>query len=69
MIFPVYLLVKYLAYSWWCYLGLRWLRDRKSVGAGFAFGSVRLGLGMIFGVVILCDRRHAASQCAGEFFS
>ena len=52
MIFPVYVLVKYLAYSLWCYLGLRWLRDRKSVGAGVAFGSVRLGLGMIFGVGI-----------------
>ena len=44
--------MKYLAYSIWCYLGLRWLRDRKSVGAGIAFGSVRLGLGMIFGVGI-----------------
>jgi hypothetical protein len=52
MIFPVYILVKYLAYSIWCYLGLRWLRDRESVGAGIAFGSVRLGLGMIFGVGI-----------------
>ena len=52
MIFPVYVLVKYLAYSLWCYLGLRWLRDRKSFGAGVAFGSVRLGLGMIFGVGI-----------------
>lgn len=52
MIFPVYILVKYLAYSMWCYLGLRWLRDSKSTGAGIAFGSVRLGLGMIFGVGI-----------------
>lgn len=52
MIFPVYILVKYLSYSIWCYLGLRWLRDSKSVGAGVAFGSVRLGLGMIFGVGI-----------------
>ena len=52
MIFPVYVLVKYLAYSLWCYLGLRWLRDKKSIGAGVAFGSVRLGLGMMFGVAI-----------------
>jgi len=52
MIFPVYVLVKYLAYSIWCYLGLRWLRGKNSVGAGMAFGSVRLGLGMIFGVSI-----------------
>src|SRR6202012_5343781 len=52
MIFPLYVLGKYLAYSLWCYLGLRWLRDRKSVGAGFGYGSARLGLGMIFGVGI-----------------
>ena len=52
MIFPVYVLGKYLAYSIWCYLGLRWLRNRTSVGAGAAFGSVRLGLGMIFGIAI-----------------
>ena len=52
MIFPVYVLGKYLAYSIWCYLGLRWLRDKKSAGAGMAFGSVRLGLGIIFGVAI-----------------
>jgi hypothetical protein len=49
MIFPVYVLGKYLAYSIWCYLGLRWLRDKKSVAAGIGFGSARLGLGMIFG--------------------
>jgi hypothetical protein len=52
MIFPVYVLGKYLVYSIWCYLGLRWLRDKKSAGAGMAFGSVRLGLGIIFGVAI-----------------
>jgi hypothetical protein len=52
MIFPVYVLVKYLAYSIWCYLGLRWLREKTSAGAGMAFGSVRLGLGIIFGVGI-----------------
>jgi hypothetical protein len=52
MIFPGYVLVKYLAYSIWAYLGLRWLRGRTSPSAGVAFGSVRLGLGLIFGVGI-----------------
>ena len=52
MIFPVYVLGKYLAYSIWCYLGLRWLRDTRSIGTGVAFGSVRLGLGLIFGISI-----------------
>jgi hypothetical protein len=52
MIFPVYVLGKYLAYSLWCYFGLWWLRDRRSAGTGLGFGAVRLGLGMIFGVGI-----------------
>ena len=52
MIFPVYVLGKYLAYSIWCYLGLRWLRDKNSVAAGIGFGSARLGLGIIFGGTI-----------------
>jgi len=52
MILPVYVLGKYLSYSIWCYLGLRWLRRKSSAGTGMAFGSVRLGLGIIFGVAI-----------------
>ena len=52
MILPVYVLGKYLAYSIWCYLGLRWLRGKNSTGTGMAYGSVRLGLGIIFGVAI-----------------
>jgi hypothetical protein len=50
--FPVYVLVKYLAYSAWCYFGLRWLRERKSIASGLGFGSVRLGLGILFGAGI-----------------
>ena len=45
------MLGKYLAYSIWCYLGLRWLATEVG-GTGMAFGSVRLGLGIIFGVAI-----------------
>lgn len=48
--FPIYILSKYVAYSIWCYWGLRWLREQASVGAGLRFGFVRLGLGILFGV-------------------
>ena len=52
LLLPTYVLLKYLAYSAWCYLGLRWLRDQKSALAGMGYGSVRLGLGILFGVGI-----------------
>jgi len=52
ILFPVYVLVKYLAYSAWSYFGLRWLRERTSIPSGLGFGSVRLGLGILFGAGI-----------------
>jgi hypothetical protein len=52
IVFPIYVLLKYLSYCAWCYLGLRWLRQRNSMAAGMGFGSVRLGLGILFGVGI-----------------
>jgi ABC-type Na+ efflux pump permease subunit len=52
IVFPVYVLVKYLAYSAWCYFGLRRLRQRKSIASGLGFGSARLGLGILFGAGI-----------------
>jgi hypothetical protein len=52
LVFPFYVLLKFLAYSGWCYLGLRALHQQSSIGKGVGFGSVRLGLGMLFGVAI-----------------
>ena len=52
ILFPVYVLLKYLAYSTWCYFGFRWLRQQSSIGSGLGFGFVRLGLGILFGVAI-----------------
>jgi hypothetical protein len=49
-IYPIYFIVKYLAYCWWCYYGLKLLRNQSSIGAGVGFGSARLGLGMLFGI-------------------
>jgi hypothetical protein len=49
LVFPFYVLLKFLAYSGWCYLGLRALHQQSSI---VGFGSVRLGLGMLFGVAI-----------------
>ncbi len=50
--FPVYVIVKYLSYLAWCYYGLKLLRGQASIGTVVAFGSARLGLGIVFGVAI-----------------
>jgi len=52
VVYPIYFIVKYLAYCLWCYYGLKLLRDKSSIGAGVGFGSARLGLGMLFGIGI-----------------
>lgn len=52
LVFPIYVLLKFIAYSAWCYYGLRTLRRQASVSKGIGFGCVRLGLGMLFGVAI-----------------
>jgi hypothetical protein len=51
-VFPIYIVVKYAAYVAWCYFGLKWLRNKTSIGSAFGYGSARLGLGMAFGVAI-----------------
>jgi hypothetical protein len=52
VLFPVYVLVKFLAYAAWSSYGLRSLRNYRSVGSALGFGFVRLGLGILFGVGI-----------------
>jgi hypothetical protein len=52
IVFPVYVIVKFLAYSGWCYYGLRFLRNQTSIGSAATFGFVRLGLGILFGIGI-----------------
>lgn len=52
LLFPIYVIVKCLAYSGWCYYGLRSLRNRASIGSALSFGFVRLGLGILFGIGI-----------------
>jgi len=52
VVFPIYIVVKYLAYCGWCYYGLKLLRDKASAGSAIGFGSARLGLGIVFGVGI-----------------
>lgn len=51
-VFLFYVVVKYAAYTAWCYAGLRWLLQRKSFRAGMGFGFVRLFLGVFFGAGI-----------------
>jgi hypothetical protein len=50
VVFPIYIIVKYLAYCLWSYYGLKLLRNRSGVGAAVGLGSARLGLGMLFGI-------------------
>ena len=52
VVFPIYIVVKYLAYFGWCYYGLRRMRDQASIGSAIGFGSARLGLGILFGAGI-----------------
>jgi hypothetical protein len=52
IIYPVYFLLKCLAYGVWCYYGLRALRNQSSIIAGISYGFVRVGLGILFGVGI-----------------
>jgi len=52
LVFLFYVVVKYAAYTIWCYTGLRWLLQKDSLRAGMGFGFARLLLGVIFGVGI-----------------
>jgi hypothetical protein len=52
ILYPVYFLLKCLAYVAWCHYGLRALRKQSSIGAGIGCGFARVGLGIIFGVGI-----------------
>jgi len=52
LIFFFYLLVKYAAYTLWCYFGMRWLIQKDSFRAGMGLGFLRLLLGAFFGVGI-----------------
>jgi hypothetical protein len=50
----LYLLIKLIAYCFWCYLGLRLFRPKETqfLSGALRFGIVRLLLGLVFGVVI-----------------
>jgi hypothetical protein len=50
IVYLIYVIVKYAAYSTWCYVGLRMLRGRGSVRAALGFGFARFGLGIVFGI-------------------
>jgi hypothetical protein len=52
VVFPIYVAVKYIAYSAWCYYGLRRLRNQTSIRSAAGFGLARLGLGIAFGMGI-----------------
>jgi len=51
-IYPVYVVVKYICYSLWCYCGLRVLCVASSLKSAAGFGFLRLLLGVGFGVGI-----------------
>jgi hypothetical protein len=47
--FLLYVLVKYVAYVAWCYVGLRWMR-KIALRSALGLGLLRLLLGVFFGV-------------------
>jgi hypothetical protein len=54
MVALLYLAGKFLAYSAWCYFGLRTLRpqDSRALRGGIIYGGIRLSLGLFFGILI-----------------
>jgi len=52
--YVAYAAVKYLAYAWWCYLGLRALAPERPrpLRRAALLGVARLALGVVFGVFI-----------------
>ena len=52
VVYPLYIVVKYVAYCLWSYYGLKLLRNQSGIGSAVGFGSARLGLGMLFGISV-----------------
>ena len=51
--FLVYAVAKFLAYSAWCYLGLRLLRPAAaSLASSLQLGAARWFIGLVFGIVV-----------------
>ena len=65
----LYLVAKFLAYSAWCYLGLRWIRRDQNplLLRGFAFGFLRLFMGFFFGVLIFLFSSSLMSRLGSGF--
>src|SRR5260221_14413872 len=66
----VYAVVKFLAYSAWCFVGLRLSRpSAATVASSMRFGAVRWGIGLAFGVaVFLFMGSIDASAAARTYF-
>jgi hypothetical protein len=52
MEYLLYVAVKLVSYSAWCWVGLRWLRPSASLRAAFGYGLLRLFVGVVFGAFI-----------------
>ena len=48
--FLAYVVLKYLAYVMWCYVGVGLFRDERTLALAARFGAVRLILGILFGI-------------------
>jgi len=46
----LYALAKFVAYSLWCYLGLRLLAQRETLFSALKFGALRWFIGLAFGI-------------------
>ena len=52
MAYAIYIAVKLLSYSLWCWVGLRWIWGSPSFPRALGFGVLRLMIGIFFGVAI-----------------
>lgn len=63
LLFLGYFVLKYLAYSAWCFMGLRMLRSEPPrKGAAFGLGLMRLVLGFTLGLFIWAASTKVASS-------
>ena len=62
MEYLLYVAVKLICYSAWCWVGLRWLRQSSAWRGAFGYGVLRLAIGVIFGVFVFFAYQPSADR-------
>ena len=70
MAYVFYVAVKLISYIAWCWVGLKmWRPSRTSLPAAAAFGVLRLGIGILFGVVIFFAASTGAENLLTKYIA